>query len=424
MANSKNTKKTIIKDTIKDTRKNTRKNNIRTNIRTTIKTTKTNQAQSTAGGALFILMLLIFMVLYLLFIPPAVREEILNISDEEDGNASIDVPESEYVYVEEQPGNLYYSAENSFKHNMPSTYLIERSENELLWSWNSVHVSSGLFKKDEASLEFSIDNVEEIQSGTMAFDVKEANGIIEILLNGQLIYNGMLDEGTVNPIEIRGDSFDAQNVLVIRSEPSGSSRTSEFIIENIRIFGERKKSMLEGTMNFFVYPEEISSPRKSVLRFYAECNQQTTGKLSIRINNQLIFDSVPACGNINLIEFSPYVLNNGNNMIGMVSESNIYIREPSVEVQIAEPIYPTYYFNIDDDEYEQILNGSKKVMMYLSFVSTDNKLEAEINGGLLYIETDDYIIRDITDFVKRTGNYVSLIPKKETKINLIKIYLE
>jgi hypothetical protein len=127
---------------------------------------------------------------------------------------------------------------------------------------------------------------------------------------------------------------------------------------------------------------------------------------------------------MNQVEFSPSLLRVENNILEISADSSAYVREPAILIETNEPIYPTYYFNIDEEDYEDIVNGTTDAMLYMSFVTDDNKAEVDINGNLLYIETEDYIYRDITELVKRTGNYVSVIPKKDIKVNLLKIYLE
>ncbi len=328
--------------------------------------------------------------------------------------------------LEEQPGSLFYSEENSFKHSLPDVYLIKKTEGERLGLWNSVYVRSGLFNKKIRSLDFRIEDASEIEEGELTFDVEEAEGIIQIFLNNVLVYEGSLRRGTVNPIRIDEGLLESSNSLVFKALSPGLAfwNRNEFILKNIQLFAKRTEKSLSGGVNFFVYPDELSSPRKATFRFYVECNQQDMKKLSARINGYLVFDSIPSCGGMNQVEFSPSLLRVENNILEISADSSAYVREPAILIETNEPIYPTYYFNIDEEDYEDIVNGTTDAMLYMSFVTDDNKAEVDINGNLLYIETEDYIYRDITELVKRTGNYVSVIPKKDIKVNLLKIYLE
>ncbi len=386
------------------------------------------KAQETATpAAMFVFFILVFIILYVLFLPPEDREDLLNLSDDDEGDET-DEPDTneDNLLLEEQPGSLFFSEENFFKHSLPDVYLIKKTEGELLGGWNSVYVKSALFNKKLGSLDFRVEDASEIGDAELTFDIDKAEGIIQIFLNDFLVYEGDLQRGTINPIHIDKGNIHSSNTLVLKALSPGLAfwKSNEFIIRNIKLYGERTKETLSGEMNFFVYPEELSSPKKAIFRFYVECNQQEMRRLSARINSQLVFDSIPSCGSVNQVEFSPSILREENNIITVSAGSSAYVRESSIRIETSDPIYPTYYFNIKEEDYDDIVNGLKKAMLYLSFVTEENKAEVDINGNLLYLESDDYIYRDISELVKRTGNYISLIPKKDIKVNLLKVYLE
>ena len=390
---------------------------------------KRAQQETATPAALFVLLILALILLYVLFIPPEERNELLNISDSSESNGnggSADIEDADFVVLEEQPGTLVFKDQTSFKHTFSDIYLIKRSEGALVDEWNSAYVSHSFFRDKEAYFEVEIPNWRDLVEPYLTFGVVKSFGVVQIYFNDALIYEGELELGTINPIKIKKSYLSEHNVITFKAVSPGLAfwRTNYFQLKDIKLFATIVEKNLNSRTTFLVYPEELSEPEKLSLRFYPDCVQTDIGYLDASINGVNVYHGVPVCGNVNYVEYSPTVLKKGSNTLEFNSQGSALLREVVVEVQSKKQVYPTYYFNLDEDDYDAIESGAKKAMLYIEFVDSDNKLELNINGNLLYLETDDYILRDISELVHKTGNYITFVPKKNIKINLVEIYLK
>lgn len=387
---------------------------------------KLGQAESTAPAAILVIVILAVTLLYILFMSPEDRNELLNIS--KDGNSNNNgaaVVNAYKTFLQEQPGNIYAQIESSYKHTIPEFYLYQKSQGLEIADWSSIYTSSSFFSKRTKNLDLYIDNPAYISDSYITFNVKKSEGILEIALNDELIYEGIASLGTINPIKIPTKLLKDSNVLEFSVVSPGLSfwKTNEYVLENIKVVANQLTIEDESSANFFVYENEISDPKRAILKFYADCAQSQMSSLYVSINGVKVLNTVPSCGDLNMVEFSPQILRIGDNKIAFNSNSNAKIREITVDIEANEQVNPTYYFNMNDTEYGYIINGSKKIYLYLEFLGEDNKLDVNINSNKLYIEGDEFVRKDITSFIKKTGNYIELIPRKNIRVNFLSVYI-
>jgi len=384
------------------------------------------QTESTTPAAILVIVILAVTLLYILFMDPDDRNELLNITTSGNGNGNGEAVVNAYkTFLQEQPGNIYAQIESSYKHTIPEFYLYQKSQGLEVADWSSIYVSSSLFSKRTKSLDLYINNPNYISDSYITFNVKKSKGILEIALNGELIYEGISSLGTINPIKIPTKLLKDSNTLDFSVVSPGLAfwETNEYVLENIRVVANQLTIEDESSANFFVYENEISDPKRATLKFYADCTQSQMSSLYVTINSVKILNTVPSCGDLNMVEFSPQILRIGDNNIAFNSNSNAKIREITVDIEANDQVNPTYYFNMNDTEYGYIINGSKKVYLYLEFLGEDNKLDININSNKLYIDGDEFVRKDITSFIKKTGNYVELIPRKNMRVNFLSVYI-
>ena len=90
-----------------------------------------------------------------------------------------------------------------------------------------------------------------------------------------------------------------------------------------------------------------------------------------------------------------------------------------VDLELEELTSPLYWFEITDDEMENITKGLIDINLSLEFVDDDEDkiLDINVNGHMRRVDQDeaDYE-KQINSWVEEGRNYIKLIPKKTVDI--------
>ena len=196
-----------------------------------------------------------------------------------------------------------------------------------------------------------------------------------------------------------------ENVKVTASVTDVSARRSE----NIFIVAESEKQNLD----------------KVKLKFSAECTPTDVGILNVLINNQNIYSTIPDCGSFTVREFSPFYLNAGENKLTFRTEKGMYlIDQIKIRAELRE--IPSYveYFELDEDEYEDVEDNRKDVNLTIEFVDEGLK-EADIiiNGRKTRLRTyERFWSKNIDRYVREGTNALKITP--DTTLNIIRVDIE
>ena len=163
------------------------------------------------------------------------------------------------------------------------------------------------------------------------------------------------------------------------------------------------------------------------MKFNPECIQSQTGLLEIEINNRGIFSGVPDCGLLNRYSVPTGALDAGvNDVVFKTSKGSYLIDQIEINLELEELSSPLYWFELTEDEMENVTKGLFDVNLTMEFIDDDEDkiLDINVNGHMRRIDQEEPdLTRNIDSWVEEGRNYIKLIPKKTVDIVGITIEL-
>lgn len=393
---------------------------------------KNKRGQGDAGNAAVLVALIGgIILLYILFLPPAERAELLgeNLTDEDhDGT---DNGENKTL-LSESPGRIDFLATKEYTHDIPSFTLFKTTNSQIISTINPFYVKNSWFDTKTKTATFNIDDVENTENVFLTFTADKHKGVLAITLNGQIVSESELTTANIAPINLPKNLLQKTNTLEFSVSESGWAFWSANIysLQNINIIGDiTDLSKQESTNVFHLTSTEAANLESVTLEFNPECRQNQVGTLDVTINYETVFSGIPDCGSLNRVEFSPGILSSGTNKVIFKTEMGSYLLDQIViETRLKESLHPTYYFELSAEEFEDVENDDKDALLHFEFVKADEDREVEvtINGRTFTVDIDEgdkSYSKNINDYLREEENYVKLVPQTVLEIVKLKITL-
>jgi len=321
-----------------------------------------NRRAQTGAAASLVILIGIFFLLYLLLIPPDEREALLNDGTSTTGKSPHDEQPAasfEKTALDVTPGRVDFLKFKEYEHPLPAVNLFSTTSSEDKNIGDSVYVKNGIFDKKTANLSFKFDS-ESVSNVYLAFRVspnRNNQGRLIIYLNKQQIFNKPVK--TV-PDPIKLESLGKNNVLSFEVTGVGYRfwTTNEYEVDDIKLFYDvTDTSNQESKNTFMVTDSEKFNLDKVSMKFFPDCDPRDSGKLSVLVNREMVFSSVPDCGQLNKIELSPSVIEAGMNRVEFRADGGKYlIDQILVETDLKSMTYPTYYFDLEKTLFSQVVD--------------------------------------------------------------------
>lgn len=391
---------------------------------------KKTKAQASGGSAaVLILVIAALIVIYILFLPPKDRQELLgeNVTDE-DGSGSINASN---VLLLEHPGRLDVLAKKEIEHTLPSVNLFTKTESSVLESRRSLYTKNAWFDRTDSNITFDLKDVSNSKNIQLVFNAKQYSGRLMLKLNGYEVFNEEIATPSVPPVSLPSRLLQESNVIEVSVSSVGWRfwRTNEYMLENLQISADiTDVSTRQAQEVFQVGSTEKNNLDRVFVKFFAECDTKTAGVLEVILNNNRVFSSVPDCGTARTLEISPhYLLSNENTLIFRADRGQFLIDNILVKSELKELIPPTYYFELNDSEYQSVIDKSRDVKLYLDFPDDVSTKRAEIvsNTHVRGMDTEEssYSVV-ISQFVKQGNNVILIRPKETLDVVNLKVMLE
>lgn len=389
-----------------------------------------NQRGQAAGAAILLAIILGVLIMFIVLIPPQERAELLG---EEGTSSTTNATTSRSSTTTENlltaaPGRIDYLGQRDIEHPLPVANLYTRTESKVIATKNLAYVKRGLFSEEKNTLKFSLPDLEHTDNVLVAFSVDAMEGRLIITLNGEEIFNGDKVSG---PITVPQNSLEENNELIFHASSPGLAfwAVNEISLEDITVVADVTSLDAQSSRNIFLISEtEQSNLEKVMLKFQPDCIFDQVGPLHININGNEIYSAVPDCDLALIpIEFSPGVVHQGENEITFSAErGSYYISHIVVKSQLRELEFPTYYFQLSHERYEDIRNERRRARLEINFVDVvDSKFgELIFNGHIRRFDTREAsFVIDLSGDVVDGNNALKIKPQKTIEVRELKVDL-
>ncbi len=384
------------------------------------------QSRANGASALVSLMLLIF-VLWVLFLPPSARDELLN------NNISTNNPSIQFnkTLLSQAVGPLLPEGPPLIEHPLPNIFLFESTQSQVIASSPEFSIHHSLFSRTEKTIQTPLNNLDDTSQVSLVFRAPVRKGILSVLINNVPVFTDELRTESVAPIALPKGLLQNQNTITFSVSGVGFWfwRTNEYRIENTQIIAEvRDKSRQQASMSFGVDSAEINNLQSSVLSFFADCDQKTAGTLTITLNTKKLYEAIPDCGSINKQDILGADLQTGrNDLIVSLSKGNMRVEQAKIQSHVKPTRSFLAFFQVNNLLLEEVQSRISHVVLKVLFVDDESKKSGitNINGRLdAFDQKTATFSRDISSIIRPGNNYVELIPRSPLHVVSVDVRVE
>ncbi|MFT4310078.1 MAG: hypothetical protein ACMXYC_00425 [Candidatus Woesearchaeota archaeon] len=315
-------------------------------------------AQAVRTGAPILIIITILVVLYIIFLPPDVRSELLDgTSSGSSGATSARTPSSSSLLVDFSfpgPGRIDPASRSSYEHDMPSMHLFSTSEAQVLFTENPFVVSYSSFSRSTHQTTFRLQDPNALSNVVMLFGMDRNIGMLAITLNGRVIYQGALEQRSSEPIRVPPELLMRDNTLEFSVNSPGWQfwRAHAYHIKDFRIQATvEDTSKQKGTSTFHLTSSQVTSAQQVRISYIPSCTQSAVGILDITLNGKLLNSHVPDCETLNTHVVQKDDVQIGTNTLSFsLTAGEVIIDRLRAVVNIDEFANDiTYYFELDKE---------------------------------------------------------------------------
>ncbi len=387
------------------------------------------RGQSAAGAAVLIAIIAVLIVGFIILIPPKERAKLLEEKSTASTPTAPGVAEKNLLKV--SPGRIDYLAQKEIEHPLPVVNIYTLAEAKVLAEKNVAYAKKGLFSEQADKLTFMVPDLKHTKDMLLSLEVKQAEGKLIVSFNGEEVFNDEVKLGSLTPISIPQNLLQEQNEVVFTVSSPGLAfwRTNDLSLQNIKVVAEVTSVEAQSSKNIFLVSEvENKNLEKVVLKFQPSCDFNKAGALMAMINGKVVYSAVPDCDlSMVPIELSPGALNQGENEIIFKTEKGAYLLTHIViESELKEVDFPSYYFELSYEEYNDVAEGDNRVRVTLDFVDIVARKfgDLEFNGHKIYFDTKEvsYAL-DVSDDIVQGANSIKIKPRKTLEVRELKVDL-
>ncbi len=393
--------------------------------------TKRGQQGSAAGATVLLVVIAVVIVMFVILIPPADRAELLGTPNSGSGNGISGSNGTGARLVDVAPGRIDFIGQTNVEHPMPAVTLQVTTQSQQLGERASLSVRRGIFTKAPGEMTFSLDNPSITDRILLGFVVEESQGPVQILLNGQVVFDGELTVGNTAPLSLPKSMLSSQNTISFVSASPGIIfwRTNHVILRNVKVLADVTQTDSQlSHQTFLVSDTEKIALEKMVLKFQPDCQFNTVGRLSVTVNNHEIYNAVPDCELAMVpIEFAPsIVISGGNDITFRTEKGNYFLSHVVLQSRLKAIDYPTYYFELSHEDFQAVHEGGKDVRVSLYFVDVVDSKQVDlfVNGHINQFDTKDKSYSfSIGDDIEEGNNAVKVKPRRSLEVRRLLVEL-
>lgn len=378
------------------------------------------------SAAVTVMLIGLVLILYILFLPPAQREQLLSGDGQpsqptQPGYAGPGPGPIGEIILMKQVGTLSPLSSNTVEHPMPTTTVYTQVNTNELKFIDSMQVERSAFSQQEGQLTFTAD-ASLGRNYLLTFNVDEAQGPLIITLNGNIIFERAITSRSPEPIRLPQEHIEAENTLRFSTLSPGWQfwEANRYVLRNILVSGDMLDYSGARSNQFFtVTPDEYERLEKGILEFVPQCDPRQGGRLTVQLNGKMLYAGLPDCGVTMQLDIPKEYLQPGNNGVMLISDMGSYTVERLRAVSILEEEqHPTFYFNLPPDMFSQVNTFAGRLFLTLRF-SEANELKrgvVVVNGYKHAFETRNLWYQATIDpnVLIPNANTLQVLPQGET----------
>ncbi|RME54813.1 hypothetical protein D6777_02585 [Candidatus Woesearchaeota archaeon] len=386
---------------------------------------KHKRGQEAADGVYILLILMgLFIVLYVVLLPPADRESLLN---ETTSTLTTGAP-AKTVLLSESPGMVYSSSVKKQTINIEPVHLYSTDEVQSSMLVKSMSVSRNLLKNNFKNVLFSVDDLDNLKKAEILFFITESKGDLKVYLNNKLIYDGKLTSEQL-PLTLPLEYLQKNNKLKFESTSPGMRIFSSnyYLIKDLTLLKTIKKENKKSSRTFSVAEDVGQNVNSITLNYQINCNEDTNPKLKIMVNSRNVFEDIVSCSylqerQVTLTKSEVNVY--GRNRVEFeINKGDIEINDIKLNMKLRSSMHPSYSFDISNGVWNNINNGDSKVVLRLTLKGEGRKkANIIVQGETFSIDTNSgTYVRDITSLVDNGANTIKIVPLNDFEIVNLKV---
>jgi len=166
--------------------------------------------------------------------------------------------------------------------------------------------------------------------------------------------------------------------------------------------------------------KNVEDVKNAVLSFNSECFTQDP--LQIVFNGKIMDDKL-ICDDY-AVNLTQYLAKENN--LTFYTKGNYLLEKIKFNIETIGKDYPSYYFNIDEDQVKGLKNGSSNAALYLFFPNLEQKqADIYLNGAKLEMSTTSPEYRTLVNqYVREGQNSLMIVPKKAFMLTSLILQIE
>jgi len=393
-----------------------------------IYSTMSKRGSSAIEVSVLIFIIAAVLIGYVILIPEDIREDLLDDDEDTDGTTTIDGTDTTAL-LSVSPGELSPSRSSKQIYGMDPIKIYSRIEVETQILANSLSVARSLIHNDFKNVYFDVDNLESLDELELLFLMVENDGKLKVEINDNEIYYGELTSNEL-PLKIPTNYLlEEDNILKLSTNRPGINifSANHYALQDVELVQYYLSEETQKTRTFSI--DEVDELKTATLTYYISCNTQKEGKLTIYLNTVEVFDDDIFCEYLEQRELvlDDDYLRTTNTLMFEIDEGDYNIDEIDVEMLMSAKDYPSYTFEIDTDDYEDISSGEKEVYLSMAFGDDSSHKEATIYVQEHSFKIDTYDTdyeKEISSYVDNGANVIKIQPSITFDVDNLKVYLK
>jgi len=314
------------------------------------------RGQAAGNAAAFIAVLTVLIILYILFLPPDIRTELLGdknaiLSNGSTSNANTD------ILLQQNVGTVTYINTNSKSYDLPTIKIYSPTSGQVLKTISSAIIRYAIFDNSKAKYSFDL-NIDRsaTKNVLLSFNVLNHKGPLSISLNGKEIFNAEVNTPSPKPIALNHEDLLDSNTFIF-SVPTPGLRfwsANTYSLDSLQITGDvTDYTNALGIQTFVISQSDKDNLDTIKLYFFPTCGIKDVGSLNVELNGISIYNSIADCGVKTSITLNTNQIIVGNNELRFYTNQGTYtLDNMNIQLTMKKPDYKTYYFDMSQDYFD------------------------------------------------------------------------